>query len=113
MLWTMYVDFFFSSRRRHTRYIGDWSSDVCSSDLVRSQRAGNIRVEPGPNVTCHVGSEPVQLVHPWKHLRDEKIGRASCRERVRKSLVTGTVNKNKVRVGEEKSHLKWLIQVQS
>src|SRR5437763_7141558 len=25
--------FFFSSRRRHTRYIGDWNSDVCSSDL--------------------------------------------------------------------------------
>ena len=24
---------FYSSRRRHTRYIGDWSSDVCSSDL--------------------------------------------------------------------------------
>src|SRR5437879_2033684 len=34
--------FFFSSRRRHTRYIGDWSSDVCSSDLVSSriQRVG-------------------------------------------------------------------------
>src|SRR5437763_11812561 len=29
---TTYVIFFFSSRRRHTRYIGDWSSDVCSSD---------------------------------------------------------------------------------
>src|SRR5215210_3165579 len=29
--------FFFSSRRRHTRYIGDWSSDVCSSDLDRGQ----------------------------------------------------------------------------
>src|SRR5437762_9479957 len=29
-----WVFFFFSSRRRHTRYIGDWSSDVCSSDLV-------------------------------------------------------------------------------
>src|SRR5436189_3524728 len=28
--------FFFSSRRRHTRYIGDWSSDVCSSDLTVS-----------------------------------------------------------------------------
>src|SRR5437879_6883198 len=28
---------FFSSRRRHTRYIGDWSSDVCSSDLFYSQ----------------------------------------------------------------------------
>src|SRR5690348_16693774 len=28
------VYFFFSSRRRHTRWTGDWSSDVCSSDLV-------------------------------------------------------------------------------
>src|SRR5256885_6379325 len=27
------VFFFFSSRRRHTRLQGDWSSDVCSSDL--------------------------------------------------------------------------------
>src|SRR5258707_11412876 len=27
--------FFFSSRRRHTRYWRDWSSDVCSSDLLR------------------------------------------------------------------------------
>src|SRR2546426_11759796 len=26
--------FFFSSRRRHTRLQGDWSSDVCSSDLA-------------------------------------------------------------------------------
>src|SRR5436853_7012177 len=26
-------DFFFSSRRRHTRCLSDWSSDVCSSDL--------------------------------------------------------------------------------
>src|SRR5256885_4634372 len=30
--WT-FVFFFFSSRRRHTRLQGDWSSDVCSSDL--------------------------------------------------------------------------------
>src|SRR5882757_10120885 len=29
----MYIFFFFSSRRRHTRYWRDWSSDVCSSDL--------------------------------------------------------------------------------
>src|SRR5690349_25136329 len=29
------VRFFFSSRRRHTRSLGDWSSDVCSSDLRR------------------------------------------------------------------------------
>src|SRR5918911_2464150 len=29
-----FVFFFFSSRRRHTRYWRDWSSDVCSSDLL-------------------------------------------------------------------------------
>src|SRR5690348_18136725 len=29
--------FFFSSRRRHTRWTGDWSSDVCSSDLAFGQ----------------------------------------------------------------------------
>src|SRR5256886_9985900 len=29
---------FFSSRRRHTRFDCDWSSDVCSSDLLRSRR---------------------------------------------------------------------------
>src|SRR5262249_58598065 len=30
--------FFFSSRRRHTRLVSDWSSDVCSSDLVGTER---------------------------------------------------------------------------
>src|SRR5260370_19230812 len=30
--------FFFSSRRRHTRFKCDWSSDVCSSDLRRQRR---------------------------------------------------------------------------
>src|SRR5689334_23800822 len=29
-----YIFFFFSSRRRHTRWNCDWSSDVCSSDLI-------------------------------------------------------------------------------
>src|SRR5699024_11878012 len=33
------VIFFFSSRRRHTRSKRDWSSDVCSSDLVDSTSA--------------------------------------------------------------------------
>src|SRR5207248_5360733 len=32
--------FFFSSRRRHTRSYGDWSSDVCSSDLAAAQAQG-------------------------------------------------------------------------
>src|SRR3989454_1613954 len=42
--------FFFSSRRRHTRLQGDWSSDVCSSDLAHSfavalsaNHAGNLQ----------------------------------------------------------------------
>src|SRR5438034_5644988 len=30
--------FFFSSRRRHTISLCDWSSDVCSSDLIRADR---------------------------------------------------------------------------
>src|SRR3972149_4266049 len=33
MVW-LYFFFFFSSRRRHTRFDRDWSSDVCSSDLL-------------------------------------------------------------------------------
>src|SRR5256885_10864022 len=37
--------FFFSSRRRHTRLQGDWSSDVCSSDLwLKNRSAEAIRV---------------------------------------------------------------------
>src|SRR5690606_41163316 len=32
--WRCYIIFFFSSRRRHTSFSRDWSSDVCSSDLL-------------------------------------------------------------------------------
>src|SRR5438034_11423010 len=42
--------FFFSSRRRHTRSLCDWSSDVCSSDLrqrVRHEFLYQRRVAPG------------------------------------------------------------------
>src|SRR5256885_12692636 len=35
----MVLHFFISSRRRHTRLQGDWSSDVCSSDLLRCRPA--------------------------------------------------------------------------
>src|SRR5215210_8093000 len=38
--------FFFSSRRRHTRYIGDWSSDVCSSDLDPGYRKCPLSHDP-------------------------------------------------------------------
>src|SRR5437762_3051433 len=40
---TLLWKFFFSSRRRHTRYIGDWSSDVCSSDLGAQTVDGHAR----------------------------------------------------------------------
>src|SRR5690348_17690724 len=43
----LFFFFFFSSRRRHTRWTGDWSSDVCSSDLPG--HAG----QPGPPVDLH------------------------------------------------------------
>src|SRR3712207_8845046 len=42
--------FFFSSRRRHTRYWRDWSSDVCSSDLV-----DHIVAAVAPDLTLYVG----------------------------------------------------------
>src|SRR5882724_6689896 len=38
--------FFFSSRRRHTRCLSDWSSDVCSSDLPRPPRRPRRRARP-------------------------------------------------------------------
>src|SRR5215213_11200087 len=45
------IFFFFSSRRRHTRLVSDWSSDVCSSDLrlrvQRAQRANCLDSEAG------------------------------------------------------------------
>src|SRR5437867_10169323 len=39
LMWWLWhaLTFFFSSRRRHTRSYGDWSSDVCSSDLEAEQ----------------------------------------------------------------------------
>src|SRR5260370_25182933 len=49
------VFFFFSSRRRHTRFKCDWSSDVCSSDLWSSRLpvwvAGNLLLQCEPGCT--------------------------------------------------------------
>src|SRR5256884_3981285 len=39
------VVFFFSSRRRHTRCSRDWSSDVCSSDLLTVGPNGNVKAD--------------------------------------------------------------------
>src|SRR5256885_6164126 len=89
--------FFFSSRRRHTRLQGDWSSDVCSSDLffwfcfagalgtgardevarARSQGAG--KADPKEAGHGHLdGCGAAFLIHALS----AEIGRASCRERV-------------------------------
>src|SRR5258706_8263310 len=38
--------FFFSSRRRHTRLVSDWSSDVCSSDLPLAKWKGELGSTP-------------------------------------------------------------------
>src|SRR5439155_13185629 len=45
--------FFFSSRRRHTRWPRDWSSDVCSSDLTVAAN-GTITVTDASAGTCQV-----------------------------------------------------------
>src|SRR5690606_40092454 len=51
--------FFFSSRRRHTRFSRDWSSDVCSSDLtyrdIINKQLPNIVV----NIGCYLPFKPV------------------------------------------------------
>src|SRR5256886_10653308 len=50
--------FFFSSRRRHTRFDCDWSSDVCSSDLLGPNEctfADNILVGGGSGALVDVG----------------------------------------------------------
>src|SRR5256886_5684277 len=48
-----FLFFFFSSRRRHTRFDCDWSSDVCSSDLKIPASPSEARLEtfanPAPN----------------------------------------------------------------
>src|SRR5438046_6891714 len=39
----LYPFFFYSSRSRHTRLVSDWSSDVCSSDLVPFEQERDVR----------------------------------------------------------------------
>src|SRR5690606_39872494 len=45
--------FFFSSRRRHTRFSRDWSSDVCSSDLPSAVASSCVEPTPTPD-TCNL-----------------------------------------------------------
>src|SRR5207248_7719291 len=88
--------FFFSSRRRHTRSYGDWSSDVCSSDLNplpafvnRFGAAGVVlAADLGRGGAGRAGGTASALRHEprGEHQRrsagrNHQIGRASCRER--------------------------------
>src|SRR5690625_7450933 len=92
----MSFHFFFSSRRRHTRWPRDWSSDVCSSDLVRH---GVIAMELGYYAMANIHwqeadkfADKLAQITPdmvskaaqrWLiPERMAEIGRASCRERV-------------------------------
>src|SRR5256885_2863560 len=88
--------FFFSSRRRHTRLQGDWSSDVCSSDLLtRMEDELHKRVIGQEEAIVAVSrsirraragiKDPKRPTGSFIFLGPSgvgKIGRASCRERV-------------------------------
>src|SRR5438876_7009550 len=86
--------FFFSSRRRHTRWTGDWSSDVCSSDLFRAGNPACLVSAPssfnkpitGTTVRLTepfmAGSIDQDILSPVLETTWRQIGRASCRERV-------------------------------
>src|SRR5260370_40004412 len=77
--------FFFSSRRRHTRFKCDWSSDVCSSDLQRPQRQLTaIRSLSIASRHVHGSTDRVGRID---RAGGPKIGRASCRARVEISVV--------------------------
>src|SRR5260221_10675854 len=89
-----FVFFFFSSRRRHTRSLCDWSSDVCSSDLAQPARFPRLRRGVAVEL-CFVGSLAGEAEQRRRGVgagiaraalglvgSGEEIGRASCRERV-------------------------------
>src|SRR5690625_7114451 len=77
--------FFFSSRRRHTRWPRDWSSDVCSSDLSEPPRAAGVTgwgrgtgiLYPDPNG----GNATIDARKVSRCETELEIGRASWRER--------------------------------
>src|SRR5205085_3752273 len=83
--------FFFSSRRRHTRFDCDWSSDVCSSDLLAPGRywiiARPVVEDTSPERTPPPLAWDADARAKLRHDAEAanlalEIGRASCRERV-------------------------------
>src|SRR5258705_9888083 len=72
--------FFFSSRRRHTRCLSDWSSDVCSSDLLKALEfvKGGIvgQIHSVSLERAHEGLEPIghSLNIKRQHLIPDALG---------------------------------------
>src|SRR6266850_3049489 len=78
--------FFFSSRRRHTRLQGDWSSDVCSSDLGAGLRKVDVRtIAP----SAYLGVVGMPGVTAWYGLT--QIGKPKEGETVVVSAAAGAV----------------------
>src|SRR5256885_13184013 len=67
--------FFFSSRRRHTRLQGDWSSDVCSSDLQGAQGPGRSHLETSFPLRCFQRLSLPHLATRQCHWRDNRYTR--------------------------------------
>src|SRR5690606_40243573 len=80
--------FFFSSRRRHTRFSRDWSSDVCSSDFIDAldpEQRERLRFPVDHDEWrnwANVHRFPREGVSLDEMTPAQQIGRASCRERV-------------------------------
>src|SRR5437867_13417678 len=74
MSYFLFFFFFFSSRRRHTRSYGDWSSDVCSSDLFKVKTR---RPLGAPVPAC---GERARRQRGWHWLRGRRK-RLRCRKR--------------------------------
>src|SRR5256886_4221345 len=70
MFIALFLFFFFSSRRRHTRFDCDWSSDVCSSDLRRYAEMNQI-----PWVIFRKGDRKLDVMRPYLEAA-EKAGRS-------------------------------------
>src|SRR5690606_41545782 len=92
---SVFYFFFFSSRRRHTRFSRDWSSDVCSSDLLRR---GSRRDRARGRRHDRQGAAVLRPPRFRRALRRGcQIGRASCRERVSNWEVAVSIEEKKKR----------------
>src|SRR5258707_6096761 len=91
------VFFFFPSRRRHTRYWRDWSSDVCSSDLDVSRRYHGDR-----NLTRHWIGKNTALRN-WLRLAQKVFHKPATAQVTngRAGLVENIFRSEERRVGKE------------